>query len=102
MNSKMQGAVATSSRSTRSLSGAVILVVEDDDNLREALVDTLELAGAEVVESVNGIEALEQLETRYIDMIVSDVNMDGMDGHALLEQVQQHWPQIPMLLATAF
>jgi two-component system, response regulator FlrC len=102
MITKMQNAVASTGRPVRSLAGAAILVVEDDDDLREALVDTLELAGAEVIESINGIEALEQLETRYIDMIVSDVNMDGMDGHALLEQVQQHWPQIPMLLATAF
>jgi two-component system response regulator FlrC len=102
MITKMQSAASPSGRAIRSLAGATILVVEDDDNLREALVDTLELAGAEVIESINGIEALEQLETRYIDMIVSDVNMDGMDGHELLEQVQQHWPQIPMLLATAF
>jgi len=102
MITKMQNATMSSGRPVRALMGAAILVVEDDDNLREALVDTLELAGAEVIEAINGIEALEQLETRYIDMIVSDVNMDGMDGHALLEQVQQHWPQIPMLLATAF
>ena len=101
-NRAAMGAKSSTRDCALRLSGAVILVVEDDDNLREALVDTLELAGASVVQAVSGDEALECLETRYIDMIVSDVNMDGMDGHALLAQVQQHWPQIPMLLATAF
>lgn len=82
--------------------GARILVVEDDNALREALVDTLELAGAEVVEADSGEAALALLPEIYVDMVVSDVNMGGMDGLELLSHLRRQYPQLPVLLITAF
>lgn len=80
-----------------------VLVVEDDSNLREALTDTLQLADYSVVAVSSAEEALKILAlTNDIRMIVSDVNMGVMSGHDLLKQVKQDYPQIPMMLITAY
>jgi two-component system response regulator FlrC len=79
-----------------------VLVVEDDADLREALVATLELAGAAVLQADSGEAALAVLAEHYVGMVVSDVNMAGMDGLELLKVVRRRHPQLPMLLITAF
>jgi len=86
-----------------SIRATKLLVVEDDPALREALVDTLLLAQYHV-ESANDAESALALLKRQndIEMIVSDVNMGHMSGHDLLRQVRQHYPQIPVLLMTAY
>ena len=84
------------------LANSRVLVVEDDASLREALVDTLELAGAIVLEADSGEEALALLPREYVDMVVSDVNMGGMDGHELLKALRRQYPQLPVLLVTAY
>ena len=89
-------------KSRAGLAGSRVLVVEDDANLREALVDTLELAGADVVQAESGEQALDLLARNYVDMVVSDVNMGGMDGHELLSALRQRFPQLPVLLITAY
>lgn len=79
-----------------------ILVVEDDASLREALVDTLELAGFGSLEAESGEQALELIAAQSVDMVVSDVNMGGMDGHQLLDKIQQSQPCLPVMLITAY
>ncbi|MBQ0784036.1 MAG: response regulator, partial [Amphritea sp.] len=79
-----------------------VLVVEDDADLREALVDTLELAGFEYLEAESAEKALEVIAEYPVDMVVSDVNMGGMDGHQLLEKIQQTHPCLPVMLITAY
>ncbi|GGC75492.1 sigma-54-dependent transcriptional regulator [Marinobacter halophilus] len=81
---------------------AQILIVEDDRDLRDALVTTLELAKFQVYEAANGKEALVSLARNPVDMVVSDVNMPGMSGHELLAEVQRHYPGLPMMLITAY
>ncbi|WP_075185542.1 sigma-54-dependent transcriptional regulator [Teredinibacter haidensis] len=82
---------------------ATILVVEDDSNLREALVDTLQLNSFDVLEAENAEQAVALLQKSVaVDLIVSDVNMGAMSGHDLLQHVKQEYPQIPVLLATAY
>jgi len=79
-----------------------ILVVEDDAGLREALVDTLLLAGYECVECGSGEEALLTLKTTKVSMVVSDVQMGGISGLSLLRNIKLKWPELPMLLMTAY
>ena len=79
-----------------------ILIVEDDNELREALCDTLELAGFEFVEAEDAETALELLQVHPVDMVVTDVNMPGMDGHQLLAEIRSHYPGLPVMLITAF
>ncbi len=84
------------------MSPAMILIVEDDPDLREALADTLELAEYSTLAVDSGEAALELLQTRSVDMVVSDINMGGMNGHELLERLQAKLPQLPVLLITAY
>ena len=80
-----------------------ILVVEDDPSLRDALVDTLELESMSVLSACDAESALEIIsKTPDLNLIVSDVNMGKMSGHDLLRFVKSEYPQIPMLLITAF
>ena len=79
-----------------------ILIVEDDHDLREALVTTLELARFRVREAASGEKALEELARGPVDMVVSDVNMPGMSGHQLLAEVLRLYPGLPMMLITAY
>jgi two-component system response regulator FlrC len=79
-----------------------ILIVEDDHDLREALVTTLELARFRVREAASGEKALEELAKGPVDMVVSDVNMPGMSGHDLLGEVLRSYPGLPMMLITAY
>ncbi|MBW0146767.1 sigma-54-dependent transcriptional regulator [Marinobacter arenosus] len=81
---------------------AQILIVEDDHDLREALVTTLELARFRVREASNAQEALARLAEAPVDMVVSDVNMPGLSGHELLAEVQRLYPGLPMMLITAY
>ncbi|EMX0222240.1 sigma-54-dependent Fis family transcriptional regulator [Vibrio fluvialis] len=79
-----------------------VLIVEDDEGLREALVDTLALAGYEWLEADCAEDALVKLKTYPVDIVVSDVQMAGMGGLALLRNIKQHWPNLPVLLMTAY
>ncbi|MDB2410339.1 sigma-54 dependent transcriptional regulator [Pseudomonadales bacterium] len=79
-----------------------ILVVEDDLALQEAIVDTLELSGLNAIAADSGEQALICLEKQRFDMIISDVNMGGMDGHQLLDEIKKHYPFLPVLLITAY
>lgn len=79
-----------------------ILIVEDDNELREALCDTLELAGFDFLAAEDAERALVLLQEHQVDMVVSDVNMPGMDGHELLEKIRAGYPALPVMLITAF
>ena len=79
-----------------------ILIVEDDRDLREALADTLRLAGHTVLVAEEGGMALEILARQPVGLVVSDVMMHPMDGHALLKAIKARWPEVPVLLMTAY
>ncbi len=81
---------------------AVILVVEDDAELRGALCDTLALAGYATQTADNGYAALDILDRKTVQMVITDIQMPRMDGHTLLKQIKRKWPQLPVMLMTAF
>ncbi|NWE39753.1 sigma-54-dependent Fis family transcriptional regulator [Pseudomonas yamanorum] len=78
-----------------------VLLVEDDRALREALADTLLLAGHDYRAVGSAEEALDAVEQESFSLVVSDVNMPGMDGHQLLGLLRARQPQLPVLLMTA-
>ncbi|MDH5572284.1 MAG: sigma-54 dependent transcriptional regulator, partial [Gammaproteobacteria bacterium] len=84
------------------MSNVTILVVEDDEALSEALQETLEIAGYRIRTAENGLSALQLLESEVVDLIVSDINMPKMDGHHLLKKVRDLYPEIPVMLMTAY
>jgi len=79
-----------------------IMIVEDDESLREALNDTLQMAGYDVVEASDGNMALALLADNDVNMVISDVQMSGMDGHQLLRETKNKFSEIPVVLMTAF
>ncbi len=79
-----------------------VLIVEDDRDLREALTDTLQLAGYEVRVAADGGAALKVLESEAVGLVVSDVQMQPMDGHTLLKHIKASHAEIPVLLMTAY
>ncbi|QLG88086.1 sigma-54-dependent Fis family transcriptional regulator [Chitinibacter bivalviorum] len=79
-----------------------VLIVEDDDDLREALIDTLELDGYAVVVAEDGSSALKVLASQQVGLVISDVQMQPMDGEELLREVKKLYPCLPMILMTAY
>jgi CheY-like chemotaxis protein len=77
-----------------------ILVVEDDVDLREALVSWLEEEGPTVFQAGNGREALALLTTNSVDFVISDIKMPQMNGMELLEAIRGQDPKIPVVLLT--
>ena len=79
-----------------------VLVVEDDAGLRDALLDTL-LSAAVPAEAVGGAgDALLRLEEGNFGLVVSDVHMPKIDGIELLTAIKRRWPDLPVVLMTAF
>jgi len=79
-----------------------ILVVEDDQPLREALCETLELAGYHVSATDDGHAALAAMAREEIGLVISDVKMPNMDGYTLLNQIRMRRSDLPVLLMTAY
>lgn len=83
------------------MSDAPILVVEDDKALRDALAETLELAGHVARVASDGSAAMEIIESEAIAAVVTDFQMKPMDGHALLQRIRARQPDLPVLMMTA-
>ncbi|MEW5757151.1 MAG: sigma-54 dependent transcriptional regulator [Pseudomonadota bacterium] len=81
---------------------ARLLVVEDDLDLREAISETLAMAGYRVAAADDGYQALDILDGGGIAMVISDVQMHKMDGHTLLKHIKARQPQLPVVLMTAY
>ena len=79
-----------------------VLVVEDDPSLREAIGDTLELAGRAYVAVDGGEAALRVLGEQAFSIVVSDVRMMPMDGITLLKEIRARLPHLPVVLMTAY
>jgi two-component system response regulator PilR (NtrC family) len=79
-----------------------ILVVDDELSMREFLAILLEREGYTPVTAANGSEALSLLEQENFDLVISDVNMPGLDGISLLERIKSSSPETAVLMITAF
>lgn len=77
-----------------------MLVVEDEEPLQRAYVRILEEAGFEARGAMTGGEAIESLNTHDVDVVVSDINLPGMDGMELLRSVRERDFDLPVILVT--
>jgi two-component system response regulator FlrC len=84
------------------MSHPAVLIVEDDRNFREALLSTLSRDEHPVFAAGSGREALEILEAEDIGLLVSDLQMQPMDGNELLGRVRQQHPTLPTVFMSAY
>lgn len=80
-----------------------ILLVDDQPELLKNLSLALETAGYNTIMANDGIEALAALQSRHVDLILSDIKMPGMNGYQLYQGVRENpaWTTIPFLFLTA-
>lgn len=82
---------------------ACILLAEDEPDLRRLLAEQLEEHGLTVIQAADGVEALEQLEAHpSLALLLSDIRMPRMDGHALVEAALVLRPELKVLMMTAY
>src|SRR3546814_20261415 len=84
------------------MNDARVLVVEDDACLREALCETLDLAGIAAAGAGDGEQALQMIERSGFALVVSDVQMTPMDGRTLLHRIRDRHPDLPVVMMTAY
>lgn len=78
-----------------------ILVVDDDKNVRFFIKEALEINHYTVFSVSNGVEALETLENKHVDLIIVDIMMPKMDGYEFTKEVRSFNPNIPILMVSA-
>ncbi len=79
---------------------AVILVVDDERNIRMGMCAALENEHTEVLSAEDGKTALEIIRDRHIDLLITDLRMPNMDGTTLVEHVRQEFPKMPIIIIT--
>ena len=81
-----------------------LLLVDDEPDILETvglLIDA-KLPGVAVTPVPNALVALERLESERFDAVLTDYKMPGMDGAELVKKVRERWPDLPILMFTAF
>lgn len=79
-----------------------ILVVDDQESMRDMLADLLDMMGHETCKASGGNEALERLAQDDIDLVIVDLNMPQMDGMELTKRIKARTPQLPVLVITGY
>ena len=80
----------------------MILLVEDEAISRYGFAQVLRTNGHEVMEAADGQEALELLKQYDVDLVITDLAMPKVTGFGLVAQMRVKWPNIPILLLTAY
>ncbi|MDO4338330.1 MAG: response regulator transcription factor [Eubacteriales bacterium] len=78
-----------------------ILVVEDNPDMRELFCTVLSDSGYRCIPAVDGLDALDIIGKEYIDLIVADIMMPGMDGYELTKTLRDSKYEMPILMVTA-
>src|SRR5256885_6855148 len=78
-----------------------ILLVEDEENLHEALKLNLELEGYQVTSAFDGIEAMKAVQNEYFDLIILDVMIPEIDGFNVTQNIRLSNTEVPILILSA-
>ena len=77
-----------------------ILTIDDEENIRNGLADNFELEGYDVKEASSGEEGLELIAQGGIDLVITDLRMDGISGSEVVKKVCSEHPGIPVIVLT--
>lgn len=83
------------------MSDATILIVDDEEELRENLFDLLEFKGYRVLKAASGEEALEMLASNDVDLALLDIQLPGMSGLDVLQEIRKSKPTMPVAMVSA-
>jgi type II secretory ATPase GspE/PulE/Tfp pilus assembly ATPase PilB-like protein/CheY-like chemotaxis protein len=91
------------SRAELTRKGAMVLLVDDEDQLRRVMRDLLQRQGYTVVEARDGAQALDEIDRHNPDIVILDLNLPGVDGYSVLSQLRsrQQTRQLPVIVLTA-
>ena len=78
-----------------------ILTIDDEENIRNGLSDNFELEGYNVKQASNGKDGLAIIKKGDIDLVITDLRMDGMTGEEVVHHVTTEFPTIPIIVLTA-
>jgi two-component system response regulator AtoC len=84
------------------MSDVSILVVDDDVSAQRALLQVLKKEGYQVEGAISGAQALDRLKDHSVDLLITDIRMERMDGMELMRHVRLRWPTLPVIVMTAF
>ena len=79
-----------------------ILVVDDEELIRNLVVTFLSKVGHSCTTAMNGVDALNKMKTNKFDAIITDIKMPEMDGIFLIREISKHYPEIPVMVMTAY
>jgi DNA-binding NtrC family response regulator len=79
-----------------------ILVVDDQESMRDMLADLLDMMGYESCTVESGTQALEKLIAAEIDLVITDLNMPEMDGLELMKRIKARSPGMPVIVITGY
>ena len=77
-----------------------ILTIDDEENIRNGLADNFELEGYEVKQAANGTDGLALIAQGGIDLVITDLRMDGISGSEVVKKVTSEHPGIPIIVLT--
>jgi CheY-like chemotaxis protein len=84
------------------LAALVVLIVDDEPLVRESLARNLRAEGLTAIAVPSALHALQILDDRAVDLVVTDLRMPGPSGLRLLESVRDGWPDVGRILLTAY
>ncbi len=82
--------------------GKTLLVIDDDDNIRELLTLEFTDLGYTVIGAENGFNGIQILKEQDVDLIILDIKMPGMDGIEVLEKIMSIRRELPVILHSAY
>jgi PAS domain S-box-containing protein len=82
--------------------GEVVLIVDDEEFIRDTAQQTLESAGYRAIVAADGEEALDLMEdySDAVDVVITDLRMPNMNGHELIEALHEQYPSLPIIAAS--
>jgi len=79
----------------------VVLIVDDEDGVREIVSEMVSEIGYFTLGAESGEAALKVIDQKAVNLVISDVKMEGMDGKALARRLRSQYPKLPLALMTA-
>lgn len=79
-----------------------IIVVDDQESSKNSLTGFLVFKGYVCIMASNGAEALRKLENESVNVVITDINMPGMDGMKLLKALNENYPKVRVIITTGY